>query len=381
MNISNLKQINLVKKQDNLLSRLLIPPLQGTSLRSRVCGGSMQIIDHANIIPEDVLFIRLRLLGDIIFTIPAIQIFKSRLPLSRVHYVVEERFRELAELIPGVNSVITVPAKQGWKDIWDFRKKIKTLGIQTVIDFHSGPTSALLTLVSGAARRVGYRTPNRNWAYNRMLPRKLESFPTHSVFNQAKLLEKIGIPIGEIPWYPVIDFLRLPISERLAAVRDIGPKVVIHLGAGNRFRDWGMENFTALINRLSARQIPVFLIGQNEAERRRAGILCEVPHTYDFSGSLAIHDMLHLIAGAAVYVGSDSGPLHLASLTTTPLVAFFGPNLVQISGPWRKERVEIMQLDMPCRPCSQRQCKYDTIPCMQNIAVEKVYDAVNKYID
>ena len=346
-----------------------------------ISGGPMQTIDHGGMIPEDVLFIRLRLLGDIIFTIPAIEIFKRRWPLSRVHYVVEERFRELAAIIPGIDNIITVPSKPGWRDIWDFRKKIKSLGIQTVIDFHSGPTSALLTLASGAARRVGYRTPNRNWAYNLMLPRQSASFPSHSVFNQAKLLEKIGIPIDEIPEFPVLDFSRFPVSERLAAVRDVNPKVVIHLGAGNRFRDWGMENFSTLISSLSAGQIPVFLIGRNDEERRRAGTLSKTPYTYDFSGALAIHEMLHLFAGAAVYVGSDSGPLHLASLTTTPLVGFFGPNLAQISGPWRKERVEIMQLDMACRPCSQRKCKYDTIPCMRNIAVEKVYAAVKKYID
>jgi ADP-heptose:LPS heptosyltransferase len=340
----------------------------------------MQAIDHGVIIPKDVLFIRLRLLGDIIFTIPAIEIFKGRWPQSRVHYVVEERFREIAAIIPGIDNIITVPAKPGWKDIWDFRKKIRDLGIETVIDFHSGPTSALLTLVSGAARRVGYRTPNRNWAYNLMLPRKIEPFPTHSVFNQAKLLEKIGILVEEPPWFPALDFSQYPIPERLAPLRDVSPKVVIHLGAGNRFRDWGMENFTALITRLSARQIPVFLIGHNDEERLRAKTLSKVPHTYDFSGTLAIRELLQLIAGAAVYLGADSGPLHLASLTSTPLVCFFGPNLAQISGPWRKEDVEIMQLDMPCRPCSQRKCKYDTIPCMRNIAVEKVYDAVSKFI-
>jgi heptosyltransferase-1 len=346
-----------------------------------ITGESMQTTEHGEFIPKDVLFIRLRLLGDIIFTIPAIEIFKRRWPLTRVHYVVEERFREIAAIIPGIDNIITVPAKLGWKDIWNFHRKIKSLGIQTVIDFHSGPSSALLTLASGAARRVGYRTPNRNWAYNLMLPRKIESFPTHSVFNQAKLLEKIGIPVDDIPQFPALDFSRFPISKRLAAVRDLGPKVVIHLGAGNRFRDWGMENFTALILSLSARQIPVFLIGQNDEERRRAETLSKVPHTYDFSGTLSIHEMLHLIAGAAVYVGSDSGPLHLASLTTTPLVCFFGPNIDQISGPWRKEQVEIMQLAMACRPCSQRKCIYDTIPCMRNIAVEKVYNALNKYID
>lgn len=346
-----------------------------------ITGGSMQTTEHGEFIPKDVLFIRLRLLGDIIFTIPAIEIFKRRWPLSHVHYVVEERFREMATIIPGIDNIITVPAKPGWKDIWDFRKKIKSLDIQTVIDFHSGPSSALLTLASGAARRVGYRTPNRNWAYNLMLPRQSESFPTHSVFNQAKLLEKIGIPVDKIPPFPALDFSRFPVSRRLAAVSDVSPKVVIHLGAGNRFRDWGMENFTALITSLSARQIPIFLIGHNAEEKSRAETLSKIPHTFDFSGTLSIHEMLHLIAGAAVYVGSDSGPLHLASLTTTPLVGFFGPNLAQISGPWRQEHVEIMQLDMACRPCSQRKCKYDTIPCMRNIAVEKVYDAVNQYID
>lgn len=357
-----------------------IPHFCGLDKARQISGGLMQAIDDGVIVPEDVLFIRLRLLGDIIFTIPAIQIFKMQRPLSRVHYVVEERFRELAAIIPGIDNIITVPAKPGWRDILDFRKKTKSLNIQTVIDFHSGPSSAMLTLASGAARRVGYRTPNRNWAYNLKLPRKIASFPTHSVYNQAKLLEKIGIPIDEIPQFPALDFSRFPLSKRLAASRDINPKVIIHLGAGNRFRDWGLKNFTALIGSLSARQIPVLLLGHNNEEKCRAETLSKMPYIHDFSGTLAIQEMLHLIAGAAVYVGSDSGPLHLASLTKTPLVGFFGPNLAQISGPWRKDRVEILELDMNCRPCSQRKCKYDTIPCMQNIAVEKVYDAINKYI-
>jgi ADP-heptose:LPS heptosyltransferase len=343
-------------------------------------GEPMRTIDHDGIFPEDVLFIRLRLLGDIVFTIPAITIFKERRPQSPVHYVVEERFRDLAAIIPGIDNVITVPAKLGWRDVRDFRKKIKSLGIRTVIDFHSGPTSALLTLASGAAKRVGYRTSNRNWAYTDMLPRRGGASPSHSVVNQARLLEKIGITVDEVPGYPAMDLTKFPLSGRLAAVKGISPKVVIHLGAGNRFRDWGMENFSALVARLSARKIPVFLIGHKAEERLRAALLSKIPHTYDFSGEIAVHELLHLIAGAAVYVGADSGPLHLASLTPTPLVAFFGPNLAAISGPWRKERVEIMQLDMPCRPCSQRKCRYGTIPCMRDIALEQVYDAVNQFI-
>lgn len=330
--------------------------------------------------PGDVLFIRLRLLGDIIFTLPAIELFKRRFPQTRLHYVVEERFGEIAGILPGIDNVITVPAKRGWKDIKAFRKQIKGLGVRTVVDFHSGPGSAVLTRFSGAACRVGYRTPNRNWAYNLLVDRKSPFHPAHSVFNQARLLEKIGVAVDSIPPYPAMAVASFPVSPRLASVRDIHPQVVVHLGAGNRFRDWGLENFKRLVRRLSDRGVSVMLIGGSAGEKVRAACLSEIPHTYDFSGPLTTKEMLSLIAGAEAYVGADSGPLHVASLTATPLVALYGPNLAQISGPWRRERVEIIQLEMACRPCSQRKCKYDTIPCMRNISVEKVYETVCKFI-
>ncbi len=329
---------------------------------------------------NDVMFIRLRLLGDIIFTIPAVELFKSRFPDLRVHYVVEDRFSEIAGLIPGIDRVITVPRRRRLKDILAFRRTARELGIRTVIDFHSGPGSAVLTLASGAACRVGYRTPNRNWAYNRLVERHAPAAPAHSVNNQVRLLQAVGITAAVPPPYPFIDTKLFPLSSRLAEAMDIRPRVVVHLGAGNHFRDWGEDRFTALVQRLSSRETPVLLVGGSPQERARAARLSDIPHTRDFSGPMPTKELLALIAGAAAYVGADSGPLHLASLTATPLVALFGPNLPAVSGPWRKENVEIIQLEMSCRPCSQRRCKYGTIPCMRNISVERVYEAVSKFL-
>ena len=80
----------------------------------------MASVKLPEIIPADVLFIRRRLLGDIIFTIPAIQIFKRHRPQSRVHYVVEDRFRDIAEIIPGIDHIIGANqydnAQQGYID-------------------------------------------------------------------------------------------------------------------------------------------------------------------------------------------------------------------------------------------------------------------------
>lgn len=327
----------------------------------------------------DVMFIRLRLLGDIVFTMPAVALFKKRHPQARLHYVVEERFRDVAGLIPGVDRVIAVPRRRGWRELLRFRRQARELGVGTVVDLHSGPASALLTLASGARLRIGYRTPNRNWAYNRLVQRTLPGAPVHSVPSQARLLEALGIAPGEIPGYPPLDIAAMPATPRLLPLLGLRPKIVLHLGAGNRFRDWGEDRFGDLARRLAG-QAAVVLVGGSELERRRAARLAGLENVYDLSGPLPAHELLKLVDSAAAYVGADSGPLHLASLTATPLVALYGPNLAAISGPWRRAALETIELEMDCRPCSQRRCKYGTIPCMRDISTDRVHEAVSRFL-
>lgn len=340
---------------------------------------------------ENFLFIRLRLLGDIIFTIPALEIYKKLFPQNKIYYVVEDKFREVAQLIPNVHQVISIPHKMSIKQLFQFRAQMKTLGIDTVVDFHSGPKSALLTRISGAKTRVGYKTPNRNWAYNFLSPRTFGDAPTHSTFNQAKLLELLGVRITEtgIPPYPPIAINEDRVSDTVKKVlnenRD-NKTAVIHVGAGNEFRDWGMENFSGLIHRLLADKVTLFLVGSSEEEKKKgAALAAEYPsqgetRVYDLTGRLTIIDMLFLISHANVYFGVDSGPLHLASLTQTPLVTLYGPNIPEISGPWRKRDVTIIQLPLNCRPCSQRNCIYDTIRCMKKIKTDEVHEAIIQYL-
>lgn len=126
---------------------------------------------------ENILFLRLRLLGDIIFTIPSIQEFHKKYPECKIYYVVEESFREIAELIPGIHQLIVIPRKMGLKQILQFRKKMRRFKFESAVDFHSGPKSALLTFVSGAKNRIGYQTPNRNWAFTKLIPRNIGAPP------------------------------------------------------------------------------------------------------------------------------------------------------------------------------------------------------------
>ena len=115
-------------------------------------------------------------------------------------------------------------------------------------------------------------------------------------------------------------------------------------------------------------------------KKKRGEILENRFQVINFTGKLSIKDTLYLIDGADIYMGFDSGPLHLASLTRTPIVAMYGPNIPEISGPWRKHNLTIIQVDLDCRPCSQRKCIYDTIRCINGIEVDHIYEAVKNHI-
>jgi len=323
----------------------------------------------------------LRLLGDIIFTIPALSLFRNQFPDTQIHYLVEDRFQEMAALIPAIDRVLVVNRKMSLKQHLEYRKMIQKTGYQTVVDFHSGPKSAILTRLTGAKVRIGYRTPNRNWAYTHLSPRKPHPEPTHSVYNQALLLRHLGIAVDprSLPSYP--DF-KLPgqLPEKIKNILATNKKkITIHVGAGNRFRDWGSENFSKLVDLLKVHDYSIYLIGNTEKEKMRGRDLEHHPDVINLTGKLSLREVLQLVAGCDVYLGFDSGPLHLASLTRTPVVAMYGPNLPEISGPWRKKEVTVLQSDLPCRPCSQRKCIYDTIRCIDTIKVEDVYSAIKKY--
>jgi len=326
---------------------------------------------------DDILFLRPRLMGDIIFTIPAISLFARHFPHVRIHYVVEPAFEELARLIPSVHKVITVRRDAGFPELKRFRQGIRGIGFRVAVDFHSGPRSALLTRITGIPFRIGYRTANRNWAYTAFSPRHLPRSPVHSVNNQVRLLEHFDIPHRPVPFYPEIP---LPPDSALPETEPDPLRVVIHVGAGNRFREWGESHFRQLCELLLEAGLSVSLIGHSEAERATASRLERDLDVRNLTGRLPVSSTLRLISGSGVYVGVDSGPLHLASLTRTPLVALFGPNLPAVSGPWRNRDVTILQTRLDCRPCSQHRCRYDTIRCMQEIDAHDVFKAVLRHI-
>ena len=350
-----------------------------------------------------VLLIRLRLIGDVVLSTPVIRALRRTFPEAKLVYLVERDAAAVVEHNPHLDEVMVVERSRGVaRIIDDFRLgwRLRRRRFDLVIDMHGGPRSSWLARATGAPRRVGYDMAGRRWMYTHMVARPRKLRPRHSVVNQWDLLAAVHGWSREAP-DPTRDAVEMPldvaadgrIAARLAAsgVRPDDSLVVIHVSANNPFRRWPEPAFTELVVGLvrasedrrivlssgpSDRQAAVRIA---EAARRALGP-SEAARVLDF-GEFDLAELRALIGRSCLFIGGDSGPLHIAATTETPIVAVYGPTLPVRSTPWRDPRLvtESVEIEgLPCRPCEQRVCAPGDYRCLTTVRSGDVLAAAER---
>jgi ADP-heptose:LPS heptosyltransferase len=338
--------------------------------------------------------VRLRLIGDVVFTTPAIRAIRRHYPDARLTYVVEEEAAPVVRGNPHLDSVIVAcsPHARGrLRADLALILRLRRERFDLAIDFHGGPRSSLLTWASGAPERIGYEVLGRSWMYTTRVPRPRALRPRHSVVSQWDVLVPLGIAgpdresdPSEMPEDPEA---ASTVSSRLAVagIRAGEPIIVVHVSAGNPFRRWPAASFVDLVCRLVARNPQRRIIltsGPSDAgaaaaiaedvrvrlrpAERQAVLQC---------GEFTLSELRALIGRAVLYIGGDSGPLHVASTTGVAIVGLYGPTLPVRSEPYRSASFITAAAEvhgLPCRPCNQRRCEPGDFRCLTGISAEYV---------
>lgn len=331
------------------------------------------------------------------FTTPAVAALRTHYPDATIVYLVEHAAEPVVRHNPHIDRVIVADRPRGLQRLlYDaaLARQLRRDAFDIVIDFHGGPRSAWLTRATGARRRIGYAMPGRFWAYTDRVPwtRSLVP-PRHSVENQADLLRPLGIEPPSAG-HPPVEMPRDPAASALVErrLRDAGINaghriVVIHVSASSPFRRWPADRFAEVAARIVREQPDariVFTSGPSERDlqsrvidmsRARAGAEGErVVSCGDFD----LAELRALIDRADLYIGGDSGPLHIAATTRTPIVALFGPTVAERSRPWRHPAIPARAVDagaLPCRPCDQRRCRPGDFRCLTWVTTDRVATA------
>lgn len=332
-----------------------------------------------------------------VFTTPAIRALRRRYPDASLTYLVERAAAPVVAHNPHLDEVIVAERPRGLaRLLYDARLAagLRRRGFDLVIDFHGGPRSAWLARASGAPTRIGYAVPGRGWLYTtrvRWSPALVP--PRHSVLNQWDLLASLDVGAADPVWDSV-EMTHAPgtdtaVTARLTAagVPPTASLIVMHVSAGNPFRRWPAASFAEVAATLASgdpRRHVIVTSGPSEAQaagevtaaaRRRAGapgdriVRC---------GEFNLDELHALTARAALYIGGDSGPMHIASTTAVPIVALLGPTLPERSLPWRSPAIPTRAVDagpLPCRPCHQRHCEPGDFRCLTSITAAQVIAA------
>jgi predicted lipopolysaccharide heptosyltransferase III len=348
-----------------------------------------------------ILLVRLRQIGDVVFTTPAVRALRARFPDAHLSYVVEPAALPIVEHNPHLDEVVVAHRLQGAAGLRadvGLIRRLRAGRYDLAIDFHGGPRASVLTWLSGAPRRIGYDVVGRGWMYTERVRRPRELRPRHSVQNQFDLLA----PLGIAPPDPAVDPVEMTaggdadrrVRERLAGagVPPTARLIVVHVSSNSPFRRWPPESFAAAIAELAApadRRI-VVTAGPSEADAvdrivaaARARLTGAAAERVLRCGEFSLAELRALVDAAALYIGGDSGPLHIAATSNVPIVGLYGPTLPVRSRPWRSGAVPGEAVDageLPCRPCDQRVCTPGDFRCLTGIRPDAVVSAAERLL-
>ncbi|TWT39235.1 glycosyltransferase family 9 protein [Blastopirellula retiformator] len=285
-----------------------------------------------------ILIVRLSALGDAILTLPLLCALREKFPGAHLAWLAEPVATQILAGHPCLDQLFTV--RKGWlkrpSEIVSLRRQLKEAKFDIVFDVQGLTKSAAAGWLSGAPRRITFaRGQARELAPN-LATEHVTPQHTHVVHRYLELGRAVDI------YAPSIEF-RLPIDEQaryeVSAIRRElgrgGSFAVLNPGAGWFSKTWMPQRFAEVARRLKDKyQLPSLVTWGNEQEADWAEEIAQMSHgAAAVVPKLTLPQLKELYRGANLFVGCDTGPLHLAAAVDTPCVALFGVTPIELCRP------------------------------------------------
>lgn len=324
------------------------------------------------------------MIGDLVMLGPSIRAIRKEYPEAHLAVLGQPTSIRVYNYDPCVNELIAYDRSKGDFDIGNFLAGVRELR-QRRFDlgfiFHNSLGSALMAWLGGVRRRVGYRHEMRDILLTKKyrLPRER----MHLVEIKAHMLEEYGFAVEDRQErvYTKQEGAKKWLLEKLGP--NFGrtrPVVGLSLGATMAYKQWTAAGLNAFINMFPVNSCDfIFLGGPGERELYE-GVYSYNNSVVDLTGQTTIDELMWVLDRTDLFVGPDSGPMHIAAGLGTPLVALFGPTDPARCGPYEYENGEIIRSQRICQDCDKQFGKHIR-QCLHTIDPNEVFTAAKKLLD
>ena len=308
---------------------------------------------------EKLLIVRLGSMGDIIHSLPAITALRNAFPEAEIGWVVEERWAELLCALaeprsgprsprrPLVNRIHTVDTKewrrnlistQTWERVAASLSDLRAPRYRHAADFQGAVRSALIARWSGAPIVWGARQPRENVA-SMFYTRQITTHGSHVVEQNLSLAEAI---IGHPLPTSAIEFPRDEVAEKrrddYLRAGGIAKFALLNPGAGWGAKQWPADRYGQVAAALATHGLKS-VVNFGPGEENLAQVVVESSGGAAVALRCSLGDLIALTRRASLFVGGDTGPMHLAAALQVPVVALFGPTDPARNGPYSHQSI------------------------------------------
>jgi heptosyltransferase-3 len=350
-----------------------------------------------------ILIIQLGDIGDVIWSLPALQAVREAYPGAEVAILLREGSGSL--LAAGALPPKIFEVRKGFEESLRLIRALRRERFELVFDFRGDERGGYMAFLTGAPIRAALHYPSLPWLRNRLFTHLVASSGMAIAVGAADLslhiLTAFGIETGKI-----IPELHLSQEVRLRAARilaDEGIPAPEEATGGGRermrsgtvrrgewvtvnpfsrwsYKEWGLEKWVRIVDWLWTEFGVAAIIVGAPAERERADELIRscAGKVYNLTGRTTLAELAGVLKQSRLHIGVDSAAPHIAAAVGTPTVTLYGPSDWRYWAP-PGERNRVVVPEMACAPCHLKGCEGSGISrCLDTLPVERVQAVIRE---
>lgn len=343
-----------------------------------------------------ILIVQIADIGDMVLSTPALAALRDRYPTAHITLLTTPNAAPVVQGSPLIDEIILFERRTGWREpgkLFDLARRLRRGRHEITLFLHHFSTwagtlkFAAIALAAGSKRRIGL-----DGRGSFFLSDRLENTGFGGRHQAQYWLDLAALIDADD--HPISASAVIGENDRLWAAQmlpDRRPRVVIHSGSGgdSYARRWSVEDFAAVAAQMAEKHRAQIVLVGSPADNTSAVLNALPPHVQalDLTGKTTLPQLGAVLEQADVFIGADSGVMHMACAAGAPVVAIFGPSNADAWGAWTPHGKSIVLRSAPeCSPCSyvgfelgeRAGCAART--CMRMITPEKVVQAAERIL-